>query len=202
MRARGRIAGRAVLVALSLVVLLPVSARAAAPAPSEPCVAGTVWEDPASGVKYLCVYDELYGGTRWELMSSGQRGREGFTYRSSANGCVFNTVGLSQVSGGGGNSLVRSFRWPCTSGSTRSYQPPGEIRVRTLLQRYGSTWTTCRDSGYAYNATTAWTLVGGIDMGGAPDCGPGLYRTWGHGQVLQGGAWHGSYFVTPSLWLD
>ena len=64
--------------------------------------------------------------------------------------------------------------------------------VRTYLQRYGSSWTTCRDTGFSYNTTTAWAWVGGIDMGAAPDCGAGTYRTWGTGQVYQGGAWRGA----------
>jgi hypothetical protein len=175
--------------------------RAAIPVPNEPCVAGTVWEDPASGVKYLCVYDELYGGTRWELISSGQSGADGYTARSSQTGCVMETVGLASASGGGGNTLIRSLRWPCTSGY-RLYQPTGEMRVRTIIQRYANGWSTCRDSGYAYSQAPAWTLVGGVDMGASPDCGTGAYRVVGYGAVLEGGAWRGSSLVTPSLWLD
>jgi hypothetical protein len=202
MRASGWILGRATLVALTVSLVAPVATQAASPAPAEPCVAGTVWEDLTSGVKYICVYDELFGGTRWELLSKGQTGTEGFTYRSSANGCPYDTVALSLASGGGGNTLVRSFRWPCAGITDRSYQPPGELRIRTVLQRYASAWTTCRHTGYVYNTTTSWTLAGGIDMGGAPDCGPGLYRTWGLGQVYQGGAWRGSPLLSPSSWLD
>jgi hypothetical protein len=177
-------------------------ASAATPAPTEPCVAGTVWEDPASGVKYLCVYDELYGGTRWELLSGGQRGNGAWTFRSSADGCVFLTVGLTAINGyQGGDTFVRSYRWPCATVADRSFQPPGDIRVRTVLQRYGSSWTTCRDTGYGTNAVSAWTLVSGVRMGKSADCGPGLYRTLGYGQVYQGGAWHGTTLLTPSMWL-
>jgi hypothetical protein len=178
------------------------SVSAATPAPSEPCVAGTVWEDVASGVKYLCVYDELYGGTRWELLAGGQQGNENWTYRSSVNGCAFLTVGLTSIGGeSGGNTLVRSFRWPCATISDRSVQPPGQIRVRTVLQRYGTKWGTCLDSGYGTNAGSAWTLVSGMRMGKSADCGPGMYRTLGYGQVYQGGAWHGSTLLTPAIWL-
>lgn len=197
----GRIA---LLVFGMLVVNMASGARvsAATPAPSEPCVAGTVWEDLASGVKYLCVYDELYGGTRWELLAGGQRGNESWTYRSSVNGCTFLTVGLTSIGGeGGGNALVRSFRWPCATIADRSVQPPGQIRVRTVLQRYGTKWGTCLDSGYGTNAGSAWTLVAGMRMGKSADCGPGLYRTLGYGQVYQGGAWHGTSLLTPAIWL-
>ena len=74
---------RALLVSTVALVLLgaPASVAAAGPAPSEACVPGTVWEDPASGVKYLCVYDEVYGGPRWVLMSDGQRGTSGMVQR-------------------------------------------------------------------------------------------------------------------------
>lgn len=201
MRASWRRLASAAVLALALAALLPGGVTAASPAPSEPCVAGTVWEDLSSGVKYLCVYDELYGGTRWEPLASSQSDHEAFTYRSSTYGCAFDTVVVNGTSGGGGGNLLRSYRWPCARASDRAYQPAGELRIRVVLQRYGSSWTTCRDTGFAYNATTAWTLAGGIDMGGAPDCGAGTYRTWGLGQFYQGG-WHGASIVSPSLWLD
>ncbi len=206
MRARWRVPGRAVPVAVLAAVLFStvatVEVRAASPGPSEPCVPGTVWEDQSSGVKYICIYDELYGGSRWELLSSGQTGTSLFTYRSSAYGCAFDIVALSGIGGGGGNTMVRSFRWPCHGPGDRSYQPPGELRVRTVLQRFGTSWANCRDTGFAYNATSAWSLVGGYDMGGSPDCGAGIYRTWGTGQLYQGGAWRGSALATPSLFID
>lgn len=206
MRSHPRVVGRAVvvaaMVALLLTALLPIGASAATPGPSEPCVAGTIWEDLSSGVKYICIYDELYGGTRWELLSSGQTGSSLFTYRSSIYGCTFNIVALSMITGGGGNSMVRSLRWPCIDFRDRINQPAGELRVRTVLQEFTSSWTTCRDTGFAYSNTTSWSLVGGIDMGGSPDCGAGIYRTWGTGQLFQGGAWRGSSLGTPALYLD
>ena len=145
----GRGVALAAFVALFLMTMLPIGVSAATPGPSEPCVAGTIWEDLSSGVKYICVYDELYGGTRWELLSSGQTGSSLFTYRSSIYGCTFNIVALSLLSGGGGNSMVRSFRWPCVDVRDRTSQPPGELRVRTVLQRFGSSWANCRDTGLA-----------------------------------------------------
>ena len=206
MRPQGRVVVRAAagaaLVLVFLTSLSPLGVHAASPGPTEPCVPGTVWEDLSSGVKYLCVYDELYGGTRWELLSSGQTGSSAFTYRSSVNGCAYNIVGLSMLSGGGGNSLVRSLRWPCATFGDRTYQPVGELRIRTYLQRYGSTWTTCRDTGFSYNTTTAWSWVGGIDMGASPDCGAGTYRTWGTGQVYQAGAWRGASVATGGRFID
>ena len=196
---------RRALLVLGLVMaraVLAAGVAAATPAPSEPCVAGTVWEDPASGVRYLCVYDELYGGTRWELISSGQQGNQAWSFRSSSDGCIFLTVGLTTIGGlEGGDTFVRSFRWPCETIADRSYQPAGEVRVRTVLQRYGTTWATCRDTGYATNAASAWTLVSGLRMGTSADCGPGYYRTLGYGQVYQGGAWHGTTLLTPAIWM-
>ena len=62
------------LVSIALVVPASVSG-ANGPAPNEVCVPGTVWEDLASGVKYICIYDEMYGGSRWELLESGTAGR-------------------------------------------------------------------------------------------------------------------------------
>jgi len=196
---------RCVLAMLFVVLTSGVGAApaaAASPAPSEPCVAGTVWEDPSSGVKYLCVYDELYGGTRWELISSGQVGNRAWTFRSSTDGCLFVTVALTSIGGQlGGSVFARSFRWPCATIADRWSQPPGEIRVRTVLQRYGTSWGTCRDSGYGTNSGSTWTLVGGLRMGKNADCGPGLYRTLGYAQVYQGGAWHGTTLLTSSMYL-
>ena len=51
---------RVLLVGAVALVLLgaPTAVVAAAgPVPSEACVPGTVWEEPGSGVKYLCIYD-------------------------------------------------------------------------------------------------------------------------------------------------
>ncbi len=202
LRVMGRVVAVAAFVAVFMTAPSPIGVHAASPGPSDACVAGTIWEDLSSGVKYICIYDELYGGTRWELLSSGQTGSSLFTYRSSINGCTFNIVGLSLITGGGGNTMVKSFRWPCIDIGDRTTQPAGELRVRTLLQRFGSSWTTCRDTGYAYSNTTAWSWVGGIDMGASPDCGAGLYRTWGTGQLYQGGAWRGASLATPALYID
>jgi hypothetical protein len=194
---------RALLCAALLVALLsPVAVVAAdGPAPGESCVPGTIWEDPASGVKYLCIYDEAYGGPRWVLLSDGQRGSAGMPYRSTANGCLHLSVGLSARSGGGADAVARSYRWPCTSGY-RSAQPTGELRARVILQRYASgTWTTCRDSGYRYSAYVAFGWVAGLDMGSAADCGGGSYRALGYGAFYQGGAWRGGSFYSPAAWL-
>jgi hypothetical protein len=197
--------GLCVLVASALLLLVvgvpaPVLA-AAGPAPGELCVPGTVWEDPASGVKYLCIYDEAFGGPRWVLMSAGQRGASGMAYRSTLNGCLHLVAGLSAVSGGGADAVARSYRWPCTSG-TRIAQPAGELRSRIVLQRYGGAgWTTCRDSGYVYTPSAAFGWTAGVDMGTTADCGSGSYRALGYGSFYQGGAWRGGSFYAPSAWL-
>lgn len=177
----------------------PVAA-AGGPAPTEPCVPGTVLED-ASGVKWLCIYDELYGGPRWDLLPSGQAGARAWLHRSSSTGCVLGYAGLNGSSGGGASTIARSYRWPCAGAADRSSQPAGELRVRTVIQRFNGTWTVCRDTGYAYNTTasTGWRV--GIDMGAGADCGSGTYRAWGFGAIYQGGAWRGSSLTTPTLFL-
>ena len=187
---------------LLLTLAGPSVASAGAPAPAEPCVPGSVWEDPASGVKYLCVYDEVYGGPRWVLMSTGQRGGGAMAYRSSTYGCLHLGVGLSGSGGGGADSIARTYRWPCATSRDRITQPSGELRSRIVIQRHGGTsWSTCRDSGYHYNITTALGWVAGIDMGGAADCGSGSYRALGFGSFYQGGLWRGSSMVTAAAWL-
>lgn len=178
-----------------------VVAAAAGPAPGDACVPGTVWEDPASGVKYLCIYDEAFGGPRWVLLSDGQRGTQGTPFRSATQGCLHLAVGLSALSGGGADAVARSYRWPCTSGYRLS-QPAGELRSRVVIQRYsGTTWTTCRDTGYLYNTAPAYGWVAGVDMGGASDCGSGSYRAIGYGGLYQGGVWRTGSYATTSAWL-
>jgi hypothetical protein len=187
---------------LLLILAAPASVTAAAgPAPGETCVPGTVWEDPASGVKYLCIYDEAFGGPRWVLLSGGQRGAAGWPYRSPTDGCLHLGVGLAASSGGGGDVVARTYRWPCASGY-RVAQPAGELRVRVVLQRYtAGTWSTCRDSGYHYSSGAAFGWVAGLDMGSAADCGSGSYRAHGYGAFLGAGAWRGGSFLTPYAWL-
>jgi len=187
---------------LFLIAMPPSVLAAGGPAPSEPCVPGTVWEDPASGVTYLCVYDEIYGGSRWVVLPSGQRGDDGMMYRSSTYGCLFGSVGLSGVSGGGADSIARTYRLPCSTARDRITQPPGELRSRIVIQRYsGAGWSTCRDSGYAYNTFTTFGWVAGIDMGAGADCGSGSYRALGFGSFYQGGLWRTGSLYTPWLWL-
>jgi hypothetical protein len=188
------------LAALVLYLAWPAAVSAGGgPAPNETCVPGTIWEDTASGVKYICIYDELYGGTRWELLSGGQTGNEGWTYRSSGYGCVFGVVGLTSRGGYGADSIVRSYRWPCRTAADRISQPIGELRSRIVIQRYGTGWATCRDSGYRYSTivTTGW--LAGLDMGPGADCGTGMYRAWGFGSFYQGGAWRGNALFTASM---
>jgi hypothetical protein len=190
------------LVSLALIAPPPVQAGAGPP-PNEVCVPGTVWEDLTSGVKYICIYDELYGGSRWELLENGrQRGTEEQPYRSSSTGCLDLFAAISGESGGGADAIVRTYRWPCTHQWDRVTQPLGELRSRIVIQRYTSgTWATCRDSGYAYNTSTAYGWVVGIDMGVGADCGSGTYRALGFGGFYQAGGWHTGGVIVPSLWL-
>ena len=182
--------------------LAPAVAAAGGPAPSDNCVPGTVWEDRASGVKYLCVYDEAYGGPRWVLMRTGQEGASGWLSRSSTNGCLLAFVGLSGYSGGGADAIARSFRWPCATSVDRTNQPIGELRSRVAIQRYASGgWSTCRDSGFQYNSAPATGWMASLDMGASADCGPGTYRALGYGSFFQGGAWRGASLLTPALAL-
>jgi hypothetical protein len=171
------------------------------PAPTESCVPGTVWEDLVSGVTYICIYDELYGGTRWEQLSDGQRGNEGWMYRSSSYGCAYGSVGITGVGGSGALSIVRTYRWPCQTAADRITQPSGELRARIVIQRYNGGWSTCRDSGYMYSSTVAAGWLANLGMGAVPDCGSGTYRAWGFGAFYQGSAWRGGASITPSLWL-
>lgn len=198
-RLRLLVAGTSLLIAM--LVPAPVVAAGAA-APTEPCVPGAVWEDPTSGVKYLCVYDEVYGGPRWVLLAGGQRGASAFPYRSSTHGCLHLSVGLTGLDGSGADAIARTYRWPCSSIRDRVTQPAGEIRSRVVVQRYGGAgWTTCRDSGYVYNTSTAFGWVAGVDMGATADCGAGSYRAVGYGSFYQAGLWRGGSLYTPLLWL-
>ena len=196
---------RLLIVSTLLLAVLGAPASAAAgggPAPGEACVPGTVWEDPASGVKYLCIYDEAFGGPRWVLLSDGQRGTSGWPYRSSTDGCLHLAVGLSAISGGGADAVARTYRWPCTSGY-RVAQPTGELRSRIVIKRYGTSgWNTCRDTGYRYSSTIAFGWVAGLDMGSTADCGSGSYRAIGYGSFYHVGLWRGGSFITPSAWLS
>jgi len=192
------LAGSVAVVMLGTPVIV---AAAGGPAPTETCVPGTVWEDPASGVKYLCIYDEGFGGPRWVLLPNGQRGSAGMPFRSTVSGCLHLATGLSASSGGGADTVVRTYRWPCTSGS-RTAQPTGELRSRVMVQRYGpGGWATCRDTGYLYNSSAAFGWVAGVDMGTTSDCGSGSYRAIGYGGSYEGGTWRSGSSVTPSAWL-
>lgn len=186
------------LVAVTIAAPAPVMAGGG-PAPSETCVPGTIWEDLVSGVKYLCIYDELYGGTRWEPLSSGQEDDEGWMYRSSTYGCAFGTVGLTSLGGYGADTIVRGYRWPCRTAADRVNQPAGELRARVIIQRYSGGWSTCRDTGFRYSTVTTNGWLAGLDMGIAADCGTGSYRAWGFGAFYQGGAWRGGSRMTPSM---
>lgn len=182
-----------------LFAAVPIARAGSGPAPGETCVPGTVWEDPTSGVKYICVYDELYGGPRWELLVGGQTGNETWLYRSSSTGCAFATVGLTTLGGYGGDLIVRGYRWPCQTTWDRRSQPAGEWRTRLILQGYSGGWSTCRDTGYRYSTTSASGWLAGLDLGFVPDCGAGSYRAWGIGAFLEGGAWRGGSIYSPAL---
>jgi hypothetical protein len=159
-----------------------------------------VWEDPLSGVSWLCIYDELYGGPRWDVLPApDQRSVEGWLYRSSAYGCLYGNTGITGRSGSGADAVMRTYRWPCRGALDRITQPPGELRSRVVIQVYSSGWKTCRDSGFRYNTSTASGWLAAFDMGTAADCGTGSYRAWGYGGFLQGGAWRLGSHVTTSL---
>ena len=188
------------LAVLAASLLVPAVVRAGdGPAPTETCVPGTVWEDTSSGVRYICIYDELYGGTRWERLSNGQTGSDGWLYRSSTLGCAYGQVGLTSVGGYGADAIIRGYRWPCQTASDRVTQPAGEWRSRIQIQRYDGGWSTCRDSGYRYSTVGANGWLAGLDMGVAADCGSGSYRAWGYGSFYQGGAWRGGSKITPLM---
>lgn len=195
---RVRVAVIGALIAIQL-TLPSLAIAGGGPAPTESCVPGTIWEDASSGVKYICIYDEMYGGTRWERLSGGQAGSEGWLSRSSTYGCAYGSVGLTSLAGSGAVSIVRTYRWPCQTAADRTVQPAGELRARIVIQRYDGGWSTCRDSGYLYSTTTANGWLAGLGMGSMPDCGAGSYRAWGFGAFYQGSAWRGSSRITPTL---
>jgi hypothetical protein len=83
------------------------------------------------------------------------------------------------------------------------YQPSGEIRCRTVIQRWnGSGWVSIVDTGYYYNTTSAWGWLKGYDMGAYPDGGVGTYRVTGYGWVYDAGLWRGGYWVSPSRYMN
>jgi hypothetical protein len=191
----------ATAVLLSVSVVVPGSALAGN-APGDGCVPGTVWDDPESGVTYICIYDEMYGGTRWDVLPKpGQSDGQAFLFRSSAYGCAYGMAGLTALAGGGANMLVRSYRWPCATIVDRTWEPAGELRARVVLQRFSGSWATCRDTGYRYSTVVANGWIAGLDMGAVPDCGSGTYRTWGFGQLFSGGLWRGGSVLTSPLYI-
>lgn len=198
---RGRLVGTVLLVAVAAGVgVAPVTAGNA---PGDGCVPGTIWEDRSSGITYICIYDELYGGTRWDVLPTKQMSTDGALHRSSTYGCLGGQVAIGGLGGeSGGNVFVRASAWPCTAMQDQRMQPIGSLRVRAIIQRYSAgSWTTCRDTGYQLNATAASGWIAGFGMGAYADCGSGSYRTFGLGAMYQGGAWRGGTLVSPSMWL-
>jgi hypothetical protein len=154
----------------------------------------------------ICIYDEETGQGRWAVWGGGQASVEGYTYSSSSIGCAHNMVGvISQYYGGnynGGSSIVRSLYWPCNF-NNRLWQPAGELRARTVLQRWnGSSWVGCQDTGYFYSNTSSYSWMVGFNMFSAPDCGVASYRNWGYGSFYQSGAWRGTYRISPSMYMN
>src|SRR3954470_10670109 len=94
------------VVALTSAVGGPLALAAGNPGPPEPCIPGTVWEDLLSGVKYLCIYDEDYGGPRGELLSNGQTGKRAWLAESTTQGCTLGRVGLTVSGGSGADAIV------------------------------------------------------------------------------------------------
>jgi hypothetical protein len=203
---------RALLVLIILVACLGAAAPASAdhPLPPEPCVPGTVWTDTQSGIKYLCIYVEAFGGGKWFLLGADDDSvadSQGFTFQNTINGCAHNTVAATSDYLGaptnGFGSVLRSFVWPCVDVTDKSFQPAGEQRGRDVIQKWnGAAWVTVQDTGYVYSDVTAWTWVVGKNHGSAPDYGTGTYRNIGFGSFFQGGAWRGTSRTTPSIFMQ
>jgi hypothetical protein len=90
-----------------------------------------------------------------------------------------------------------------SSCEAKKTQPPGELRARTYIQRWnGSSWYTCRDTGYTYSNVNAYSWMEGYNMGSTPDCGSGYYRGFGYGHLWESSVWRGGYRISPSIWMS
>ena len=156
-------------IALFLVVLAIRRSSPAGNAPGDGCVPGTVWEDEASGITYICIYDELYGGTRWDVLP-GSRQTEGqlWLYRQfGARLHVRDRAPVERVGWRRQHARAGRTGGRARISATGRGSQPGEIRARVVIQRHSGSWYTCRDSGYVYNTATATGWIAGLDMGAA-----------------------------------
>jgi hypothetical protein len=199
---------------LGLVLLIGLALPTAVHADGEPPLCdgpydGDFWQDPESGQWWECVFDFTF---RWIWVDAGgppaDFSNTGVSFSSPTLGCVLNTA---RIGGGGawsyaGTSMVQSlFGGYDGDGNNCDYQksqPPGELRSRSWILRWnGSAWVACRDTGYVYNQTSAWSYVGSFNMGSVADCGSAYYLNRGYGSIFEGGGWWGTYIHSPYMWI-
>lgn len=182
---------------VAILVLVTSAAQAAASGETPPCdgrYEGQRWVDPQSEIEFECKF-VIGFGWGWHAPTPkppGEESSEQFTY-DSASLDVFNEALVGGPSYGGA-SVVYSR---AGDGTTPLSQPAGWIASRTMHYFWnGSTWTTCRDSSWYYNAYQAGSWVLGIKST-APTCGTGYYLTYGAGFVWDGSLWRGGWLSSP-----
>jgi len=205
---------------ITIAILLAVLLGSALPAitfadgfPSTPCDAahdGATWTDPETGMIWECTLDTQNGFWVWLPIGIGTFSTHGLTFESSTLGCTFNTAAISSTYYGGTVSGFDSLTGSLFKGSdgdaqlcdTHQGQPADELRSRGVISRWnGSSWVICRDTGYVSNSSSTWDMVTGYNMGSLADCGSGTYRGTGYGQKYEGGAWRGTYKISPSVYM-
>lgn len=161
------------------------------------------------GIEHECIWLGGVGG-RWRPRQKQPQSyiTTGITYSVSGIGTVRNYAILTSDAGGASTNLgasnVSSETYPGVfAGGVWLLQPAGELRARAVIQVWnGSSWGTCRDTGWVYNSSSRDLMDVGYNMGTVPDCAQGAsYRVQGYGSMFQGGAWRGASLFTPAVVL-
>lgn len=211
MRILGRL-GRAMLLAILVVSAFPIVVLADGfpPTTCDSAHDGARWTDPETGIIWECTLDTQNGFWVWMPIGIGTFSTRGLTYQSSTLGCTFNVAAVSSTYYGGiingfdslGGSLFKGSDGDAQLCDTHQGQPADELRARGLISKWnGSSWVICRDTGYVSNSSSTWVFITGYNMGSLADCGSGTYRSTGYGQKYEGGAWRGTYKITPQVYM-
>jgi hypothetical protein len=188
-----------VLVTLSLVPAQPAyAAEFTPPITCDAAHLGSLWYDDA-GILWECEYTIVNGRILYiwvpiYVTISDSR----LFYYSSTYGHTW--VSTAFDSNPDYAAAMTHSRNP--NGSTR-IQGSGEIRSRVVFQKWnGSSWVTCKDSGYGYSNGAVSEWAQSYNMYTAADCGAGTYRVISYGYMYDGGAWRGSHITTPTCYRD